>query len=149
MDYLTGVLKETLRIASPAPFTMNRLATQDYQIGDLTIKKGTAVSLGIQAIHFNPANYSKPYEFIPERFIPNKDPFPEDGCHKNPFSFLPFSSGPRNCIGQHVAMAKAKVMVGLLAKNFKFEMPKTFEMKMALKFLYESQQPITPNLIPV
>lgn len=54
---------------------------------------GATVVLAIYGMHRNPAVYSDPHSFKPERFLPEKS----EGRH--PDAFMSFSSGPRNCIG--------------------------------------------------
>ena len=63
--------------------------------------------------HFMEEFYSKPLEFNPERWS-TRDPTKTD-----PFSFFPFSSGKRNCIGQHLALLESKIAVLFLLKRYK------------------------------
>jgi cytochrome P450 family 4 len=47
----------------------------------------------IIGIHRDPKHYSSPDDFIPERFSA------ENSVGRHPYAFIPFSAGPRNCIG--------------------------------------------------
>jgi len=51
------------------------------------------------------------------------------------FDFTPFSAGPRNCIGQHMALIEAKLMTIYCLKNYKI-IPSGKELRMRQKFLY-------------
>ena len=57
------------------------------------VDAGTTVILSIYGIHHNPEVWPEPEKFDPERFDP-------DGPKRDPFSWIIFSAGARNCIGQ-------------------------------------------------
>jgi cytochrome P450 family 4 len=66
---------------------------------------GTSVSMLIYGMHLNPDVFEDPEAFKPERFLP------ENGFQRHRYSFVPFSAGPRNCIGQKFAMLEIKVVL--------------------------------------
>jgi len=61
----------------------------------------------------NPKYFENPTVFDPERWTNNKG-------LSEPFSFLPFSGGTRNCIGQHLAMIETRIILVHFLKNFQF-----------------------------
>lgn len=61
--------------------------------GNYKLPAGATVVLGIYGLHHNPDVYPDPESFKPERFLPEQS----EGRHH--FAFIPFSAGPRNCIG--------------------------------------------------
>lgn len=63
---------------------------------DKIVPKGTNVFISIFHIHRNPDYWEDPLKFDPDRFLP------ENQAKIIPGSYLPFSSGPRNCIGKSV-----------------------------------------------
>lgn len=75
---------------------MNRECVQDFQVPDtnLVIKKGTGVFISALGIHRDPEYYPDPMKFDPERFND------EEKATRNPYTYLPFGEGPRNCIGE-------------------------------------------------
>jgi cytochrome P450 family 6 len=95
LKYLGKVVNETLRKYPIIPLTM-RKSNSDYKVpGTMrVIPKGVTVMVPILAIHRDPKYYPDPNKFDPERF--------DDGnCASRPaYTFLPFSEGPRICIGQ-------------------------------------------------
>nr|ULR85478.1 cytochrome P450 [Spodoptera frugiperda] len=108
MKYLELVLKESMRLYPPVPF-IERCITKDCEIGGIKMVKGTSVFLNIFQIQRQPDMFEDPLEFRPERF---------EEALKNPFSFLAFSAGPRNCIGQKFAMMELKVTISEIVKHF-------------------------------
>mmetsp|Transcript_26391 Transcript_26391/g.23326 ORF Transcript_26391/g.23326 Transcript_26391/m.23326 type:complete len:84 (+) Transcript_26391:1100-1351(+) len=80
MDFTTAFIKEVLRLSGPNPFMFYRDPPDGYNMaGKVTFKKGTLVTYCPSLLHYNEKFFSRPLEFIPERFIAAEDPFPNDG----------------------------------------------------------------------
>nr|XP_014280689.2 cytochrome P450 4C1-like [Halyomorpha halys] len=113
MIYLEMVIKETLRLYPSIPF-FTRLITDDLRIDEnTTIKAGQTVLVFAYSVHRSKKHWDNPNEFIPERFTP--------GIERHPFSFIPFSAGPRNCIGQKFAMRNLKTVLSIVVRNCRLE----------------------------
>jgi cytochrome P450 len=66
----------------------------------MTIPKDYQMAINIKALHNDPSVWREPKSFLPERFDPSNELYLKpDGTRRDPMSFLPFSSGARNCIG--------------------------------------------------
>jgi len=112
MKYLECCIKECLRIYPSAPAVM-RCLTEDVQVGDYWLPAGVSVALSFYGAHHDPTVFEDPEEFKPERFL-------SGNCQHNPFSYLPFSAGVRNCIGQKYGMLEVKVILSTLIRHFRF-----------------------------
>ena len=119
LDYLSYVVKETLRLDSPTIDTLNYMAKEDCKLCGVNIPKGQYIKFNLFCSNHNVAEHQKPFEFIPERFDPESDYFtrPADGKTRSVFSHIPFSHGQRGCPGQSLALLQLKVdLVYVLAK---------------------------------
>eukprot|EP01017_Pseudomicrothorax_dubius_P026026 TRINITY_DN2870_c0_g1_i2.p1 TRINITY_DN2870_c0_g1~~TRINITY_DN2870_c0_g1_i2.p1 ORF type:complete len:279 (+),score=74.17 TRINITY_DN2870_c0_g1_i2:61-837(+) len=144
LKFLDAFLKEVLRWGTPTIQTVPRIAKQTHQLGDLTILKGTDVHVPMNAIGFNELYFDQPFEFRPERFLQEK----EDKWSKLPFAYIPFSAGPRHCIGKYLAMIEAKTILLTFLKKFSFKLTNPdYKLTMGIRFLYEPVDPVEVNLI--
>jgi cytochrome P450 len=139
--FLSYFLKEALRISPPAPNLFARVALEDEKVGSINIKKGTLVGIGIKMIGMNPKYYDNPEKFQPERWTVKRRADESDG-----YSFLAFSTGPRNCIGQHLASIEAKLIFSLLLTTFDVQLVKDYKHAMTVRFMYENLYPLRVNL---
>nr|CAI5838124.1 unnamed protein product [Callosobruchus analis] len=121
LHYTERVIKETLRMFSIATF-FARHVTEDLDLGDLVIPKGTNIGLAVSRIHSNEAYWPEPSKFDPDRFLP------ENAAKRHPFAYLPFSAGPRNCIGWRYAMMSMKTLLANIVRSVRiFSEYKTLE----------------------
>ena len=141
VETITAFLKESLRKGSPAPVLFPREAIHDHYIGDVKIPKGTLIDCSFIGNNFSSAYYKDPERFNHNRWIPGHADF-EVNASKNPFIFTPFSAGPRNCIGQHLAMMEAKIIFSIFLTNFKFKVPEDYKLCMKVLFLYGPRDPL-------
>ncbi|KPI99684.1 PREDICTED: cytochrome P450 6B5-like [Papilio xuthus] len=116
MTYLQQVFDETLR-KYPIVDPLQRNAQTDYIIPgtNVTIKKGQTVLVNAMAIHYDPKYYPDPEKFDPERFSP------ENEKDRHSCAYLPFGTGPRNCIGMRFAKVQSRVCVVKFLSKFRVE----------------------------
>jgi PHYB activation tagged suppressor 1 len=110
LKYLDLVMNETLRLYSPTP-AIGRTLEQDTKLGEIICPAGSQVMMPMCAVHRDPTYWENPDDFIPERFEEN---FAR--C-----SWMPFSDGPRRCLGQHYARLLFKVCLAQHLRHFSFE----------------------------
>jgi len=140
METLHGVAKEALRLYSPAPQIPARVATVDHQLGDLKIKKGMFVRPVVLFNNSNSKYFDEPEKFMPERWLDKNE------NKSDPFTFIPFSAGARNCIGQHFAVMEAKIIVAEFLNMFKFKIPDMYDLTMTFVTVYKPKEKILLDL---
>jgi cytochrome P450 len=101
-SYLEAVVKEVLRLYPPASST-RIIADPDVEFGDYHLGD-SLVHICTYAIHRDPDYWDEPDSFIPERFL-------EESRCSTDYTYLPFSRGPRDCMGQYFATLEAKIVV--------------------------------------
>ncbi|KAH8291481.1 hypothetical protein KR054_012179, partial [Drosophila jambulina] len=118
MRYLDMVVLEGLRKWPPAIST-DRECCGDIDLCDdkgtklFSARKGDVLQIPIFALHRDPENFNEPEFFDPERFAE------ERRDELKPCTFLSFGVGPRNCIGNRMALMELKSIVYQLLLNFK------------------------------
>ncbi|XP_030368881.1 probable cytochrome P450 6a14 [Scaptodrosophila lebanonensis] len=147
MHYLDQVLAETLRKHPILPHLL-REANQNFLVPGtrLVIEGGTSVLIPVHSIHYDPEYYPEPERFDPERFTP------EAVAARNPFAYLPFGDGPRNCIGLRFGKMQAKIGLIMLVRHFKFDVCKRTEVPLILStrtFTLNTEQGIHLKVEPV
>eukprot|EP00743_Colponemidia_sp_Colp-15_P003993 GILK01004305.1.p1 GENE.GILK01004305.1~~GILK01004305.1.p1 ORF type:complete len:498 (-),score=106.80 GILK01004305.1:23-1516(-) len=102
LPYIDALVQEIFRYKAPGPLGVPHLTTEDDNLCGYTIPKESQVILNIGAIHKDPALWTNPDQFNPDRFMNNPasdDLFKKDNRH----NVLPFSLGRRICVGMHLA----------------------------------------------
>jgi len=118
LPYLDMVISENLRVHPPATLLITRKATQDLKYKDKVIPKECLIGVDIHAIHHNPDVHKNPEEFIPERFTP------ENKKAMDRFAYLPFSLGPRQCIGNNFSLMEQHLFIIEFLQKFTVLPPK-------------------------
>lgn len=119
--YMEKVIKETLRLFPSVPL-IGRKCVEEVTIEGLTIPKGANIIIGICYMGRDKQYFVNPEEFIPERFDGEKS------MEKfNPYKYIPFSAGPRNCIGQKFAINEMKSVISKLLRHYEFILPMNSE----------------------
>jgi cytochrome P450/NADPH-cytochrome P450 reductase len=94
---------------NPYTFYIDIIVPGGYQI-----KAGSEVIVHLGSLHYNEDIYPNPNEFDPSRWTP------EEEQKRSRFAWLPFSTGPRSCIGMALALQEAKTILGMLLHRFRF-----------------------------
>ncbi|XP_051159991.1 uncharacterized protein LOC127280777 [Leptopilina boulardi] len=137
--YLERVIKETMRLFPIAPF-LPRLASEDLELDGQIVPKGCAVVVLVLAIHRNEQLWPDALKFNPDRFLS------DEVNKRHPCSFIPFSFGPRDCLGRVYAMMSMKVLIVTFLRKYILKKDKITEIKdieLKVDIVLLSSKPIT------
>jgi cytochrome P450 len=114
LPYSMQVFKETLRLFPPA-YIVTRQAAVDVGLGGYQFPAGTFLMFSPYVQHHRDDYFPDPEKFDPDRFSPEREAqIPDD-------AFIPFSMGPRVCIGNHFAMMEGQILLAAIAQRVTFE----------------------------
>ncbi|XP_006351418.1 cytochrome P450 71A2-like [Solanum tuberosum] len=125
MQYLKAVIKETLRLHTPAPLLIPRESMEDVKLLDYHIPAKTQVIINAWAIGRDPLSWDDPEEYRPERFL-NSD-IDVKGLN---FELIPFGAGRRGCPGTAFAIVVIELALAKIVHNFNFALSKEEELDM-------------------
>ncbi|GMR52417.1 hypothetical protein PMAYCL1PPCAC_22612, partial [Pristionchus mayeri] len=113
MSFLERCIKETLRLFPPVPFVVRHLGNE-LKMGAYKIPRGASLVISPFLVHRNERLYPNPEIYDPDRFLP------ENSIGRHTYDYIPFSAGPRNCIGQKFAMHELKIGLSTLLRRYRF-----------------------------
>ncbi|KAF2661049.1 cytochrome P450 ClCP1 [Lophiostoma macrostomum CBS 122681] len=120
--YLDAVIKEGLRMCPPFPDSLRRVVRKDgAEIAGTYVPEGTVVSCAPWSTMQSAIIFNEPQQFLPERWIETHDERFSSDCRD---SYYPFSLGPRNCPGQHLAMLEMRILLAKLLFLFDLKLAK-------------------------
>ena len=114
LPYLTAVIKECARINPVAADGTLRETVKDTSIGGYWVPKGAMVTIQPAAIQSSIHNWEDPLSFKPDRWL-------EGGQGNDNAAYIPFSLGPRSCVGQNMAHVTVRVILLELLSRLSFE----------------------------
>jgi len=93
---------------------VERECNRDVTCNGIRIKKGVIVGVATYPLHYSDEYYTEPDKFDPDRWaVENKH-------NLNPYAYIPFGLGPRNCIGMRFAMEELKLALCTVVSRVKF-----------------------------
>jgi cytochrome P450 len=108
LPFLEAVLKESLRLIPPVVWG-TRYSTEPFELGGYCHAKGSTVVYSAHITHRRPELYKDPFRFIPSRWF---------DIRPSTYEFLPFSAGPRRCLGAEFAMIEMKTILAILLPRY-------------------------------
>lgn len=114
MKYLERCMMETLRMYPPVPVIARHMKEELKLIsGDYIIPAGATVVVATYKLHRLESIYPNPDKFDPDNFLPERQ------ANRHYYAFVPFSAGPRSCVGRKYAMLKLKVILSTVLRQFR------------------------------
>jgi cytochrome P450 len=113
-SYVRQIIEETMRLY-PAGWSVSRKALGDDWLGDYFVPAGTELYLPPYFIQRHPDLWEEPERFNPDRFRA------ENSRHRHRMATIPFSAGPRNCIGTHFARIEMQIHLMIIARCLRLE----------------------------
>jgi cytochrome P450 len=110
--YARQIIDETMRLY-PAGWVVTRKALRDDRLGEYFVPAGTEIYVPPYFIQRHPDLWEEPDRFNPDRFRP------ENSRHRHRLATIPFSAGPRNCIGEHFARVEMQIHLMTIARHLK------------------------------
>ncbi|XP_034281344.1 cytochrome P450 2J5-like [Pantherophis guttatus] len=117
LPYTNAVIHEIQRISSIVPLGVARKTINDVQLYGYKIPKDTMVFVNIQSAHRDESQWKFPNEFNPSNFLN------EEGDFVKPEAFMPFSAGPRICLGEILARMELFLLFTSIVRNFQLLWP--------------------------
>jgi cytochrome P450 len=116
LTFLNAFMKEFLRIFTPAAGVLPRECVDEHFFQGTKTVKGTAIHCNLLGPMRNEKYFADPDTFNPERWLSdsNKD--------INNYSYIPFSGGPRNCIGQHLSTLESKLILIKIIRRYEIRL---------------------------
>lgn len=111
LPYLGAVIDEALRLYPPI-WAVERNCREGDVLGGYTIPPGATVVTCPYVTHRKPEYWSQPERFDPERFLSE--------VSRPRYAYFPFGGGPRQCLGQNLALLEANLIVGRVVQSRRF-----------------------------
>ncbi|OWF42682.1 cytochrome P450 4F4-like [Mizuhopecten yessoensis] len=141
MQIIHLFLKETMRMYTPVP-TISRTLKEPLEVDGVILPASIDVMVQIDCINHHPDNWPDHEKFRLDRF---EDHASSD---KDPFSYVPFSAGPRNCIGQNFALNEMKVILAKVLNRFRIVLDEDHEVVALAEVVMKAKDGIKVKLLP-
>lgn len=116
LPYTRAIFDESIRLYPPVPI-LSRQASEDDTIRRQQVPKGSLMLVVPWLLHRHENLWDQPNTFIPERFLAGAENKP------NKFAYLPFSAGPRVCLGKSFGIVESVLSIAILAQRFRLKLP--------------------------
>ncbi|MEQ1841003.1 MAG: cytochrome P450, partial [Verrucomicrobiales bacterium] len=110
LPLLEGVIQESMRLFPPVAYTF-RSPLREVELGGLHLRPGDKVILSHYFTHRDETVFPEPNRFIPTRWFTNRP---------DPYQYIPFSGGPRLCLGYSFAMLELKLTIARIMQRYRF-----------------------------
>jgi cytochrome P450 len=140
-EYLEWVINESMRLYPPV-FTVFRTPTESVELSGYEVSAGTTIMIPQWGVHRSERYWEDPTEFDPERFSP------ERRADRPRFAYFPFGGGPRHCIGKHLSLLEAKLIVATVASDYSLAFEGDTPLELMPSLTMHPRQEMTMRLEP-
>lgn len=140
LSYARMAFEEAMRLYPPA-WILGRRAIAGDRLGNYTIPAKSVVAISPYTIHRHPAYWEEPDKFDPSRFSR------ERSASRHRFAYIPFGAGPRQCIGNHLALLEAGLILPMIAQRFALELEHDHSIKPEVVFVLRPDRQMRMRLI--
>lgn len=113
--YTRRIIEEAMRLYPPG-WLLTRKALSDDHLGDFFVPTGTEIYIAPYLIQRHPRLWDEPDRFNPDRFDGESSP------PRHPLAMMPFSVGPRNCIGEFLARMEMQIHLMIIARHLRLRL---------------------------
>ncbi|XP_026729859.1 cytochrome P450 4C1-like [Trichoplusia ni] len=114
LKYLERVVKESLRLFPPVPLIIRKVLQDTKLPSGRVLPAGSGIVCSIWGVHRDPKYWGPDADkFDPDRFLPERFNL------AYPCSYMPFSNGPRNCVGYQYALMSVKTALSTLLRRYR------------------------------
>ncbi|KAK5928444.1 hypothetical protein CgunFtcFv8_013507 [Champsocephalus gunnari] len=117
MPYVQATIHEIQRVANTVPLSVPHCTIKDTELMGYSIPKGTLIIPNLTSVLNEEGQWKFPNEFNPENFLNDQGEFVK------PEAFMPFSAGPRVCLGEGLARMELFLILVTLLRKFNFIWP--------------------------
>ncbi|KAM3609049.1 uncharacterized protein V6R79_009043 [Siganus canaliculatus] len=117
MPYILAVIHEVQRMSDTVPLSVFHRVTKDTELMGYFIPKGTIIIPNLSSLLTEEGQWKYPHEFNPENFLNDQGEFVKTEA------FMPFSAGPRVCLGEALARMELFLIIVTLLRKYKFTWP--------------------------
>lgn len=116
LPYTKMLVEESMRIYPPA-WEVMRNTIHDDVLGGYHVPAGSVLFWSQYTVHRHPDFWDNPEEFRPERFSP------QEVAKRHNYAYIPFSNGPRVCIGNSFSLVEIQLVLAMLGQRYRFRLP--------------------------
>jgi cytochrome P450 len=142
LPYTRMVFEESLRLYPPA-WVLGRKALGEDGIGGYRVPAGTVIAISPYVVHRRPDFWDQPEVFDPLRFTA------ERSARRHRFAYLPFGAGPRQCIGNTLALLEAQIILSMIASRFDLALLPDQDIHPQPLFIMRPDRPVLMQIRPI